>query len=220
MNKIPISEVVLDYSIYPRQNLDSGNIRHLVDALAAGDELPPIIICRKTKRVVDGFHRVKAYQRFYGPECSIPVIQKTYDSEAELFLDAVKYNAAHGTRLGVDDRARCCLLGEQLRVPLDRLAGVLHMPEERLREIREARLASTNTGAPLVLKRTISHMAGRRLTKRQEEVNAKLSGLSATFYLDRVIDLIEARLLRLDDEAIMERLRRLHELLDEVCAER
>ena len=104
MKKMKAAQLVLDFGLYPRNNVDEHNVKNLVDALAAGTELPPVIIDRKSKRVVDGFHRVRAHLRLFGDNAEIDVITKNYKNDAELFLDAMRYNASHGAKLDTCDR--------------------------------------------------------------------------------------------------------------------
>src|SRR5688572_13414948 len=61
METIKASELVEDFDLYPRGDVDGTHVLSLVQALEAGVELPPIIACKKTKRIVDGFHRRRAF---------------------------------------------------------------------------------------------------------------------------------------------------------------
>lgn len=218
MRKLKAAELVLDFDLYPRNNVDSHNVRNLVDALASGAELPPVIIDRKSKRVVDGFHRVRATLQHFGEEeAEIEVIEKTYKDDAAIFLDAMKYNAQHGAKLDPCDRTHCVIVAERLQIPLDAVAGALHMPVEKLGRLRTDRTATAG-GLTIPLKRTVRHFAGKKLTKRQSEANDKLSGMNQVFYANQLIELLEAGMLDLTDESLIERLRHLHELLSGVVA--
>jgi len=103
MQTININSLVLDFTLYPRCRVDDQHASYMLESVKAGVELPPVIIDKKSKRVIDGFHRVTAMKRFFKlnkkekPE--ITAIIKTYKSEADMFLDAMKYNAAHGRML-------------------------------------------------------------------------------------------------------------------------
>ena len=213
MRTVKAASLVLDFDLYPRRNLDTGNIARMVDALQAGTELPPVITDRKSKRVVDGFHRVRTVLKL-DKEGTITIIEKTYRNEAAIFEDAVKYNAVHGAALDPNDRVRCLLIAEHLHIPLDRMAGALHMPVDKLSNLRNDRTARTSGGLEVALKRTIRHKAGQRLTKEQVRVNDGLSGMNQAFYVNQIISLIESDLLNKNDESLLERLRHLHGLLE------
>lgn len=217
MQTIKAAELVLDFDLYPRNNIDAHNVRMIMEAKAAGAEMPPVIADRKSKRVVDGFHRVKAELKS-DPNGTIVVIFKTYRNDAELFLDAMRYNAAHGARLDPCDRTRCILIAEKLSIPIEAVAGALHMPEGKISALRNTRTATTSGGLAIALKHTNQHMAGRRLTKAQCEANARSSGMNQTFYVNQLVDLIESGLLNREDEKLLERLQHLHGLLESLLA--
>ena len=213
MRLMKAAELVVDYTLYPRNNVDRNHIKVLVDALAAGAELPPIIVDKKSKRVVDGVHRRGANLRYHGDEAEVNVIEKNYRNDAEMFLDALRYNGAHGAKLDSCDRTHCVILGERLGLTIAAISGALNMPVERLGELRTDRTATNSSGLSVALKRTVRHFAGRKLTKRQEAANDSLSGMTQTFYANQLIHLIEAKMLDTSDAALMERLQVLAELL-------
>lgn len=216
MKIVKAAELVLDFDLYPRNNLDAHNIRSICDAMDLGETMPAVVICRKSRRVVDGFHRVRAALR-RDPDSSIEVIEKTYQNDRELFEDAMRYNGSHGARLDPCDRTRCVIIAERLSIPIERVAGALHMSVEKLGALRETRTA-TSGGLLIPIKRTIEHMAGRKLTKAQSEANDGLSGMNQQFYVNQLISLIETGLLDKRDERLIVRLTRLQELLDGVLA--
>lgn len=218
MKKMLAAECVLDFDLYPRNNVDSSNVSRIMMALEAGHELPPVVIDRKTKRVIDGFHRIRATLRVFGAEAMIAVIEKDYASEKEMFLDAVRYNAHHGAPLDSADRTRCLIMAERLRISLDSVAQALSVKKSKLSDMKATRIGTAN-GIQIPLKRTISaQFAGEKLTPIQVEANTKLSGMSQAFYVNQVITLIEADMLDSENEYLMERLKVLHGLLDGVLA--
>lgn len=221
MRKVKAAELVLDFDLYPRNNVDAHNVKNLVDALSAGTELPPVIIDKKSKRVVDGFHRVRAHLRLYGEDAEITVVEKSYKDEAAMFLDAMRYNASHGAKLDPCDKTHCVLIAERLSIPPEAVAGALNMPVDKLATLRTTRTATATGGLTIPLKRTISkQFAGRRLNKRQVEANEKLSGMNQVFYVNQLVELIESNMLDTEDDQLIQRLRHLHDLLDGVLAVR
>lgn len=223
MRNMKVAELVLDYDIYPRhEGVDSQHIGYMAEALAAGATLPPIIVDTKTKRVVDGFHRVKANIRVFGEDCEIAAIEKTYKNERELLLDAIRSNAGHGRRLTTIDRTRCILLGEKIGIEVEELASAMSMTVEAIGELKTDRVGKLRIDSPVAidnrvpLKRTIAQMAGKTLTREQLIANDKLSGMNQSFYVNQVILLIESDLLNTSDARLMERLEKLRGLLDEV----
>jgi hypothetical protein len=214
-----LSELVLDFDLYPRASIDTHHAAEMQKAVEAGAKLPPIIICKRSKRIADGVHRYRVYVRLFGLDFLVEVIEKGYKTDADLFLDAVRYNASHGLRMDTHDKTHCILRAKELHISATALAGVLNMDPKRIGELRETRTATAgNLHAALPIKRTIQHMAGKQLTKPQVEANERLSGMHQTFYVNQVITLIENDLLDTSDEVLMDRLKALGELIAGVTA--
>lgn len=213
MKKVKAAKLVLDYNMYPRMNLDAKNVSDIADALRNGAEVPPVIIDKKTKRVVDGFHRVRSHLIAFGTDAEITVIEKSYRSERELFLDAIRLNAHHGAKLDSYDKARILIRSEELKIDIAEISEILSISTDKLANLRINRTASS-ASLQIPIKRTIQHMAGKRLNKRQQEANKKLSGMNQKFYVNQVVELIEADLLDTSDELLMERLKHLGELIE------
>ena len=213
MKKLKAAEIVLDFDLYPRNNIDSANVTNITAAMEAGVEMPPVIIDRTSKRCIDGFHRVRAALRLHGDNAEIQVIEKDYPNEKEMFLDAMRYNAGHGAKLDPNDRTRCAIIAERLHITMDRVAGALNMTKAKLEVLRETRVAK-HDGLQIALKQTVRHFCGKRLTRAQVAANAKLSGMNQSFYANQLITLIESEMLDTDDERLMIVLRKLHGLLE------
>jgi hypothetical protein len=185
----------------------------MVASLKAGATLPPIVIDRKTLQVVDGFHRCKATGIFAGKDAEIECIEKVYRTDAERFEDAMKYNATHGRALTKYDRARCVILGEQFGLTVECIAGALSVDSSSIDSLRVNRTAKAR-GLEVPLKRTLQKFAGKSLTKRQQETNERSSGMNQVFYVNQLIDLLEAGMIDWENVGLIERMRVLNELLE------
>ncbi len=214
MRQFPTSQVVMNYALYPRQQADSHHINEMRQAVAAGIELPPIIIDKKTKCVIDGFHRLLLWISL--KYLMIPVIEKTYRNEAEMFLDAMRYNADHGRALSTYDRAHSVIVAANLGLSDNAIAGALLVTVERIGELRANKSATTGGGRltrSIAIKRTIGHMAGRRLTKSQVETNKKLGGMAQLFYVRQLLMLYKTKLLDTSNEELLSELKELKALI-------
>lgn len=222
MNTRKLSELVLDYSVYPRREIDRYHANAILEALKGGAELPPLVICAKTLRIADGFHRHSAYKRFSddNPEFEVQVVEKDYKNDAELFLDSMRYNACHGRTLTRFDKTHCVLVAKKLHVSDKDIARILHVPTKEIKQILQVRsaLKPGTTQELTAIKTTIKHKAGQRLTPEQEQCNDKLGGMNQAFYVNQVIMLLENDLVDWDDEKLVEKLQKLNELLDQALA--
>lgn len=139
MRQMTLSEMFLDMTVYPREKLDDEHVLVLSEAIRAGEQLPPMVVCRKSKRVVDGFHRHAAYTRVYGSSHSPEVVEREYENESALFIDAMRYNSAHGRGLNFKDRARCVSIADKLGVDPSVLSATLHVKPSVLGALRARR---------------------------------------------------------------------------------
>jgi hypothetical protein len=212
VKKYKLSELVLDFDIYPRGSVDSHHVGEIAAAMEAGVTLPPIVVDKKSKRIVDGFHRFRAYLRQFDENHEIECIEKEYKNDKDLFLDSMRFNASHGRALTVHDKVHCLLLAEKLRIAKDDVAESLNLTSERVGELMAQRVGRLGA-QPIALKQSIRHMGGKKLSKDQVEANEKLSGMNALFHVHQIMILIENELLDTTNEDLMEGLRRLHEML-------
>ena len=220
MSKIKIGLLVEDLDVYPRESIDTTHVGHIADAVESGAVLPPIVADSKSKRIVDGFHRRRAYMRLYGDDYETNVTLVTYKSEADLFADAVARNACHGNNITPHDRTRCLLIAGRLGIADCDIARALNITVDRVNEIRATRLGKRRASAVSVdgddvpLKYPARHMAGQTLTAAQVKVMPDLGGNQQAFYANQLIKLIETRLLDMTNERLIERLKVLREMLD------
>lgn len=218
MRKLKVSELVLDFDLYPRATVNSYHVGEMIRSLEAGGvELPPIVACKKTHRVVDGFHRTKAYVRLHGEAFEVDVVEKSYRTEKDIFLDAMRYNADHGLRMDTHDKAHCALKAAALGIDDALIAETLHVKPEYIGGLRTDRSAKSGK-LSVPIKQTIKHMAGKRLTKGQVAANDKLSGMNQLFYVRQVAMLIENDLVDMDNEQLIEELQALAVAIDGICA--
>ncbi len=212
--KLKAAELIFDYTLYPRMNVDAQHVFYLREALDAGAELPAVIVDKKSLRIIDGFHRVKAYLQ-KDETSTISVIEKEYEYDGEMFIDAMRRNSGHGRTLTKFDRVHCIVKAEKLLLETDRVAAALNLTSSGFHHLvteRIGKLKSNKDSIPL--KRTISHMAGKELTEKQNEVNLKLSGMNQSFYVNQIVLLFESDLINLKDNTVVESLRHLHSLLN------
>jgi hypothetical protein len=125
MEDIKVSELIRDDTLYPRERVDWAHVQQMIDAAEAGATFPPIIACRRTKRIVDGRHRVEMTEKACGTDATVAVIFKTYATDEEYFLDAVRYNSQHGLTLSKEDKIHILCLASRLQISTDLTAAAL-----------------------------------------------------------------------------------------------
>jgi hypothetical protein len=101
--EIPISEVLPSDSPPRTAGVNANHIRMLAESETP---IPPIVIHRASRQIIDGWHRVRAAEM--RGETTIAAV--FFDGGAEeAFVLAVKLNAAHGLPLSLADRKAAAL---------------------------------------------------------------------------------------------------------------
>lgn len=219
IKSVRVSALVEDFGIYPRHAVDSSHVGRLEEALRAGEKLPPPTVEAKSMRIVDGFHRARAYTRVLGPDASIEVDVRTFADSAALVLAAVEANTRHGKTLDQVDRVRCAVLLKDAGVDPQQMALVLRIRPTSVDKllVRVTPVASGSDGTipgtnMLALKQSAAHMVGQTLTKEQAAVHAMLPGTSLTLLARQLTNALRSGFVDVHNQ-------RLHEALTELAAE-
>ena len=186
---VRLTDLILDFSLYPRAMVDSTTVSRLVMALECGEQLPPMVADRSTKKVSDGFHRHTAYARV--KRDIVPTIFRDYATEADLFLDALRMNASHGRPLTSFDVRRSLIRCVDLGIDPLRAASVVHVPPIRATEMIRLS-AQTEAGIRIPLKRGLGHMAGRVIDDDQAETNRRYGGMRPSYYVAQLIGILRS----------------------------
>lgn len=211
MPKAKLETLIRDYNFYPRTEVSSTHVSQMILAIQAGDTLPPIQADKKTKRIIDGFHRYEAYQRLRWEDAPVDWINCKDDQH--FYALAVEANASHGRPFSPFDRAKIRTRAEELGFTIDRVSQILRMPIESLAVQKEAKFGKDSKGNPVPLKRTIMWKAGQTLTARQIKTNEKLGGMNAAYYANQLSELLEADLINWGEDGLISALSRLYEHL-------
>jgi len=208
--KLEVASLIRDYAFYPRSQTDEVTAAQYAESLALGAKFPPILVCAKTLRIIDGFTRVRACEKAGVDEIECELV--TVKDDQDLFLRAAAANTHHGRRYTPYDIRHIIQRSRELGIKQDTLCETVEIPSVRYQDLVRG-FGTTRAGAPIPLKRTIAHMAGKQLNKKQQETNKRLGGMQQSFYANQLIDLIESDLLDVNNPLLIERLRTLHGLL-------
>ena len=133
--KVALASLIFDGTVYPRHSVDMSHVADIARAIEAGQEIPLPVVERKTKRIVDGWHRCKAYQKILGRGGEIEADLRSYPDELTLLKDAVRLNSGQGRKLDQQDRTRSAIMLEQAGMPVTEIADTLRTTENRVREL-------------------------------------------------------------------------------------
>jgi len=156
IHTLPIGDLVEDYHLYPRSEVDGSTVEQFREALKAGAKFPPLRVCSKTLRIIDGFHRRTAYER-EGATYVLCSLEDVAD-DVDLFRRAAAANASHGRRYSVDDYATAVRLAKRLGLTREQISADLFLPLDRVEKLERI---SAGRGAPTPLERNIPKAGGK-----------------------------------------------------------
>lgn len=217
MQKMKVAQLIEDFGLYPRSQVDGSHVHKLSEALLAGETLPPIIV-DESGRIIDGFHRRRAAMRAYGDEAEIEVEVRHYANDRERYLDALRLNARHGKGITGAELTGAILKAEQFKLKPKVVASALGITADRISTILQTKVAHikqavTAHGDRVPLKRSVHHLAGKTLTRTQAEAMDMLPGQPQSLLIRQIIKLIETGSLEMENEMVVSGLIRLRELL-------
>jgi len=204
-NLIDLAAIVLDWTFYPRTEVSRETVMRLKEAIASGTRIPPVIIDKKTMKLIDGFHRYEAYKGLKANK--IPAELRTYKDEREMIEDVGALNSDHGRPFSSQDCRRFILLASDVGLSKEKIAGILHVTRERIEGWMIQRATFKNEEIPI--KRGLHYLVGKKLTEGQRKLNKEWGGMNATFYINQLILYLEAGGLRSDDRNFIEKMERL-----------
>lgn len=187
--KLKMSDLILDFDFYPRNEISSQAVSRLVDAIEAGIEIPPIIVDRKSKRITDGFHRYEAHKRLKR-ETIIGEL-RDYTSEAAMFEDSVALNSSHGRPFDSYDIRRSVARLQDFGISKERICQIIHVPPIRLEEITRGFAHTGKSNEPVALKGGLMHFSGNRITRSQARVVESASGMEGTYHARQLLALLD-----------------------------
>jgi hypothetical protein len=226
-SKIKAAELVEDFSLYPRSQVDGAHVAGMVHFLDAGNELPPPIVDADSLRIVDGFHRKRAQIRAFGDDVEIEVEMRKYASEKDMYLDAMMLNSRHGKGITGAEQTGAILKAKAFRISADAIAASLGITQERVAAIMGTKVAMVRTTSPMrqgvteigrmiPLKRSVRHLAGTTITDRQAEAMDGWPGQEQALLIRQLCSIIETNSIDRRNPKVIEGLKALRNALDEM----
>lgn len=213
MPKIKIESLVRNADFYPRTQVSKPHVDAIANAMRMGVEMPPIKADKKTRIVIDGWHRLDAHETLGLTEIEVEWIN--CKNEAEIFALSVEANADHGRPYTPHDRARIQTRAEELGLQMERVSHILRTPLEVLAIRKDESFAKDENGHPVALKGGLKWKAGATLTPGQVETNRKAAGMGAAFFASQLVALFDSDLINWNDQRLVNELTKLHQRLSE-----
>lgn len=95
---VKASDLVKDPAVYPREQVSQANVLDIARALKLGRMLPPPIVDKNSLTILDGYHRVDAYQKQLGDDIEIEVEVEDHPDKQSMLLRSIELNVTHGQK--------------------------------------------------------------------------------------------------------------------------
>jgi hypothetical protein len=208
-----VADLIEDFSLYPRHRVDEFHVNEIVHAIEGGTEMPPIVACRRTKRIVEGFHRRHAYLKLGIDKAEVEF--REYRNDSEHWQDAVTLQPK-GLNFTPHDELRIMQISmEKFQLPEEFIAQMLKTSVSHLRKIkpRFANVREAEKARPelrrkpasrpekrkpaerIPLKGSTRHLSGRNITRKQANAMERAPGLPYLALVNQLIDGIQNDLL-------------------------
>ena len=138
VRKVKLSDLRENWEIYPRAAFSTQWVATLVQALEDGAGMPPPVVARGSLQIVDGWHRVRALRKYLGSGAEVDADVRVFKSQADMLRAAVELNgpaSRNALPLTAADLQKAAERMEAEGFPVAEIAGMLAMPEERVRVI-------------------------------------------------------------------------------------
>jgi hypothetical protein len=213
---LKLDELVFRKDLYPRSRGGTWwqTSYKYAQEMKAGAKFPAITVGRFSDSliVVDGWHRCEALR--LNREQYVKAVVKDYDSERDLFIDAVKLNLTHGMNLTSQDKSRIIYKLTEFSLQREEISSLIQIPIDKLKKF-EFRAIQGPRGI-VYLKSPVSKMLGDGSIDKETALNLDQSLLSTRTVrdlLEQLIALLRGDAFPLDDPGIRELSREIVDLL-------
>jgi ParB-like chromosome segregation protein Spo0J len=199
--QVKVADLVFDEELYPRRHIDTQRIRLLTRAVEGGATLPPIVVCRKTKKIIDGVHRYHVAMELEADKIDAEL--RNYANDGERIKAASLLNATHGLPLNEGDRLKVIAMAENLGLRDPEIAEMLQTTADYIQRALKPRYAEVDrrhiaTGGKLEkipLKGSVRHLSGQKVSELQAGALNSAPGSSYILNVRQLKDAIQYGLL-------------------------
>lgn len=105
---VKLAQIIADQALQPRESIDESVVADYAERLEEGDKFPPVVVVVDGDKsyLVDGFHRLRAYEQLEFVEVEAEVIPGSWH---DAVLRSAGANAVHGQRRTNEDKRRAVL---------------------------------------------------------------------------------------------------------------
>lgn len=187
--------------------------------MRAGCVFPRIVALGKTKGIVSGHHRHRAYMLEYGEGHVVDVMLIDLKTDAEALEYAVRENIAHGMPMDGISRKRAIVKLRALGREPEAIANLFGVSVKRVETL--ASLCVVVRGEPRAVKRGLEHIAGTKVAEKQYDEHERMDrGVPAWQTANQLVRWIRNGWVNMEDAKTFSAMEQLHAALAELMADK
>jgi hypothetical protein len=209
---IDLDAILIDETLYPRNQTYWKHTQQLMGALRTGASLPPIVVGKRNERfvIIDGRHRYEAHKRLKHAKIGALLTKRP---ESEWFIEAVRLNTRHGHGLSYQERISAAMILKRQEVDPETIAQIVNIPWDTLEKAINQRgtWLKPEDIKPVVAKAPLVEEVKRKgrawLDKAAEHLETEQQGLSGASFkrlAEELLILINKNHIDADDPAIVQ----------------
>jgi hypothetical protein len=182
---IDLDRILIDETLYPRNQIHWQYIEELLDSLRVGDTLPPVVVGKRDGRyvLIEGRHRYEAHRRKKLTRIAATVAK---EPESQWFRLAVELNTRHGHGLSYQEKLSAGMQLSRMKFSADAISKIIRIPIDEFEKAVAERGAWSNPEdikpivlkAPLVKPLLTKAESGNDWKKEAKTVEAQQSSLT------------------------------------------
>lgn len=134
---LKISEVIIDFSIYPREEYSAKTSLRYAKAMKMGEEFPPIVVNEKNI-LIDGRHRLEA--RKYNKEKFITAEVLSCPDKKSIYVEAVRRNISHGRPFLEREITEITITLKDFQLSKEEISKIVRLPACELTPFRAKKM--------------------------------------------------------------------------------
>lgn len=237
--KIPISQIVLDKSLYPRNDYFWQVAYDYSESMKAGAVFPRIVVAKlgNSMVLVDGKHRMEALiilsnAKVNGkhnknkevPMADVEVLVGL--NRNQIYEEAIRRNITHGKSFSVQEKLNIAVKLRDLKYSTEQISKLVQIVPSKLTPLITRRLFNSITGQEVILKKEFENISDESRQEGFENNNASnldvevlqqsFAGKSHEKIIDELIILISSKAIDLKDGKMIQRLKKLKALINKI----
>lgn len=213
---IKIKDIIIDKELYPRISVDWTTCARYYNAFKSGAVFPPIAVAKLDGiyYLVDGAHRLKIYSDSGEEYTQSEVLYGL--SKEEIYLEAVKRNIGHGRQFSTQEVTNICITLEKWNLSKEKISELVNIPMENITPfIAKRSIRITDTGERVALKAPLRNLIEISPDIDKDINQKRFNSKSQVQILEMVISLLKNGWINNTSEIVIERLKKIYELLKE-----